>query len=140
MKYLLSLIILFTFSIKSFGQDVVIVPTHRSEKDAVYNYTMLEKKPLFGNATNKKDSEKALYDYIQKKVEILDIKKNVMAFISFEIHSDGSTQNIVIMRSIGGDEKFDKQAIEIISNLPKWKPASKNGKLVNSSFMVEVKN
>ena len=135
MKHILSLTILLTFSFNSFGQNS---PIATDKKTDLYNYHTLEDKPLFGDATNQEESEKLLDEYVQERIDSLELKKDYKAYISFEIHTDGSVQNVQV--SYGKDKKVNEKVVEIISELPKWKPASKNEELVKSSFLIEVKN
>ena len=66
MKILLVLSFITCYSLSSFAQDEVI---SISQKSDVYNYHVLENKPLFGNTSKKEDSEKAFKEFIQNQIQ-----------------------------------------------------------------------
>ena len=81
MKILLVLSFITCYSLSSFAQDEVI---SISQKSDVYNYHVLENKPLFGNTSKKEDSEKAFKEFIQNQIEgrrwrftFLDLKASI---------------------------------------------------------------
>lgn len=124
-----------SFSVYSYGQlDPVIDPNQKSD---VFNYSVLENKPLFGGAENYKKSEELLYEYVQLQLDSLGLEEGLKAYISFVIDIDGSVIDVSL--SYGKNAQFNQVALEIISKLPKWKPASKNGERVKSSFIIEIK-
>ena len=87
MKILLVLSFITCYSLSSFAQDEVI---SISQKSDVYNYHVLENKPLFGNTSKKEDSEKAFKEFIQNQIDSLDLNQGNKTFVSFEIAKDGS--------------------------------------------------
>jgi len=112
-----------SFSVYSYGQlDPVIDPNQKSD---VFNYSVLENKPLFGGAENYEESEELLREYVQLRLDSLGFEEGLKAYISFVIDKDGSVKNVEL--SYGKDSQLNQKAMEIISKLPKWQPASKNG-------------
>ena len=57
-------------------------------------------------------------------------------FTSFIIKQDGSIVNIKVIRGV--HEILDKEAIRVISLMPKWKPGYKDGKPIDVSFVIPV--
>ena len=124
-----------SFSVYSYGQlDPVI---NLNKKSDVFNYSILENKPLFGGAENYKESEELLHEYILTRLDSLGFEKGLKAYISFVIDTDGSVKNVEL--SYGKDSRLNQRAMEIISKAPRWHPASKNGEAVKSSFVLDVK-
>lgn len=135
MKYFLAATLFFCLSIDSSAQvDPVVDPNKKSD---VFNYSVLENKPLFGGAENYEESEELLREYVQLRLDSLGFEEGLKAYISFVIDKDGSVKNVEL--SYGKDKQLNQKAIEIISKLPKWQPASKNRELVKSSFVLDIK-
>ncbi|MBQ2590038.1 MAG: energy transducer TonB, partial [Prevotella sp.] len=49
---------------------------------------------------------------------------------------DGSISHAQIARSL--DPIFDKEALRVVNNMPKWIPGKQNGKTVRVSYNVPV--
>lgn len=58
-------------------------------------------------------------------------------FVSFIIEKDGSISNILVKRAIGGG--CEEAAVEMIKNMPKWKPGKQRGKPVRFQFILPIK-
>ena len=56
--------------------------------------------------------------------------------VGFIIEKDGSITHVKIYRSLSADT--DAEAIRVVGNLPKWKPAMQSGKVVRFQYMVAV--
>ena len=57
-------------------------------------------------------------------------------FVTFVVKSDGSIININVMRSVS--PVLDQEAVRVVSLMPNWKPARKDGVAVNCSFTLPV--
>jgi len=57
--------------------------------------------------------------------------------ISFNVNADGSIDNAWIVRSYS--ERYDKEAIHLVSKMAKWKPATKDDKPVKSKVLLTIK-
>jgi len=134
MKYFLAATLFFCLSIASNAQVDPIDPNKKSD---VFNYSILENKPLFGGAENYEESEELLREYVQLRLDSLGFEEGLKAYISFVIDTDGSVKNVEL--SYGKDSQLNQKAMEIIFKLPKWRPASKNGEAVKSSFVLDIK-
>jgi len=53
------------------------------------------------------------------------------------VKSDGHIQNILLTKS-NRDENLNRELVNIIQNMPAWKPAYKNNKPVDSYFFVDL--
>ena len=56
--------------------------------------------------------------------------------VQFVVEKDGSIANARVLRGI--DPELDKEAVRVISAMPKWKPGEQRGKPVRCKFTVPV--
>lgn len=56
--------------------------------------------------------------------------------VQFTVRKDGSIDDVVVVRS--ADPSLDKEAIRLISAMPKWSPGRQRGKAVHCKFTVPV--
>ena len=57
--------------------------------------------------------------------------------VSFVVNTDGSISDAKVTRSV--DPHLDKEALRVISKMPKWKPAKQNGKPVRCAFNLPLR-
>lgn len=57
-------------------------------------------------------------------------------YVQFVVERDGSISNIKVVRGV--DASLDKEAIRVISDMPKWKPGKQRGKAVRVSFTMPI--
>lgn len=83
----------------------------------------------------------AMYAYIVKNLKYPEAAKEKgiegRVFVSFIIEKDGSISNILVKRAIGGG--CEEAAVEMIKNMPKWKPGKQRGKPVRCQFTLPIK-
>ncbi|MBQ2386318.1 MAG: energy transducer TonB [Bacteroidales bacterium] len=83
----------------------------------------------------------AMYAYIVKNLKYPEAAKEKgiegRVFVSFIIEKDGSISNVKILRGIGGG--CEEAAVEMIKNMPKWKPGTQRGKPVRVQFNLPIK-
>lgn len=72
--------------------------------------------------------------YIQKNINFPDrarnLKKEGSLLLQFVVNTDGTTGDIMILRSI--EYSLDEEAIRLIKDSPKWRPAHQDGRLVKA--------
>ena len=56
--------------------------------------------------------------------------------VQFVVDKDGSITSPEVVRGV--DPYLDKEALRVISTMPKWKPGEQNGKKVRVKFTVPV--
>ena len=56
--------------------------------------------------------------------------------VQFVVDKDGSISNPEVVRGV--DAYLDKEAIRVISSMPKWRPGVQNGKKVRVKYTVPV--
>jgi protein TonB len=59
------------------------------------------------------------------------------AFIRFVVNTDGSIQDVQVLKS-SGDMYLDKEAVRVVTGMPKWKPGRQSGKAVRVFFTLPV--
>jgi protein TonB len=83
----------------------------------------------------------SMYAYIHKNLKYPELAKEKgiegRVFVSFIIEKDGSISNVKILRGIGGG--CEEAAVEMIKNMPKWKPGKQRGKPVRFQFTLPIK-
>ena len=56
--------------------------------------------------------------------------------VQFVVNTDGSIVDPVVIRSV--DPYLDKEAIRVVSAMPKWKPGEQRGKKVRVKYTLPV--
>ena len=83
----------------------------------------------------------SMYAYIQKNLVYPEKAKaegiEGRVFVTFTIEKDGSISNILIKRAIGGG--CEEAVVEMIKNMPKWKPGKQKGKPVRFQYVLPIK-
>ena len=70
------------------------------------------------------DGQAAMYSFIRNNLKFPNPKEMCMegnVYLNFCIEADGSITNIKVLKGLCAD--CDKEAIRVISIMPKWKPA-----------------
>jgi len=84
--------------------------------------------------------DKALKKYIENSTKYPEIalKNGIQGkvYVSFIIDKDGKVNDPQIARGV--DPVLDKEAMRVVSSLPKFKPGKQRGKVVNTSYTVPV--
>ena len=84
---------------------------------------------------------KALMKYLQENINYPRISRDNnsqgRALIRFVVNTDGSIQGAEVMRS-SGDIYLDKEAVRVVSGMPKWSPGRQSGKAVRVYFVLPV--
>lgn len=83
----------------------------------------------------------SMFAYIHKNLKYPELAKEKgiqgRVFVQFVIEKDGSISNVKILRGIGGG--CDEAAMEMIKNMPKWKPGKQRGKPVRFQYVLPIK-
>lgn len=82
----------------------------------------------------------ALQEYIVQNLkypaEAVKNKKEGKVIVSFVVMKDGSVSNIVVAKS--ADPLLDKEAVRVVSIMPKWTPGTNDGQPVNVKYMFPI--
>lgn len=57
--------------------------------------------------------------------------------VNFVVNADGSIVDVKVLRGV--DPYLDKEAVRVVSKMPKWKPGKQRGKAVRTSFNLPVR-
>ena len=108
-------------SVAKYGERAnngVIVVTLRYDKEAKFT------------------GEKPLADYVGERVKWPE-NYGVARFVArYTIETDGSFRLGTILQST--DHQFRKRVLKVLQSLPKWEPATKQGKAVESEYVLAV--
>ena len=111
--------------------DVMFVEPE-PEPDEVF--MVVEDQPEFPGGTA------ALLEYLRKNIKYPAIcrENNIQGkvIVTFVVNKDGSIVDIEVIKSV--NPSLDKEAIRVISQMPKWKPGSQRGKPVRVKYSVPV--
>ena len=82
----------------------------------------------------------ALMKYLGKNIKYPTISQEMgsagRVIVQFVVDKDGSISNPEVVRGV--DAYLDKEAIRVISSMPKWRPGVQNGKKVRVKYTVPV--
>lgn len=82
----------------------------------------------------------ALMEYLGKNIKYPEaaMKKGIQGrgIVQFVVEKDGSITNVKILRGV--DPELDKEAVRVVSAMPKWKPGTQRGEAVRVRFTVPV--
>ncbi|MBP7504912.1 MAG: M56 family metallopeptidase [Prolixibacteraceae bacterium] len=97
-------------------------------------YTVVEEMPEYpgGEAALRKFiSEKILYPVIAQENGIQG-----KVYVTFVVSADGSVKNAKIARGV--DPVLDKEALRVVSTMPRWTPGKQRGKAVNVFYTIPI--
>lgn len=98
-------------------------------------YQVVEKQPEFPGGMTA--LMKHLRDNIRYPDEARKQNKQGRCFVGFVVETDGSISDITIKKS-AGDEALDKEAMRVVSTMPKWKPGTQGGEAVRVQFTLPI--
>ncbi|RCR69165.1 TonB family protein [Larkinella punicea] len=106
-----------------------------AEQDKEGIFTVVEKNPEFPGGMQ------ALSDFIAKNMQYPEAARRAhvsgKVFVRFVINTDGSFQDVQILKGIGFGA--DEETIRIIKAMPRWKPGTQDGKPVRVRYNLPIK-
>lgn len=126
-------------SIEEMGDVVEVSDNANLVVEEVYEeetvFQVVEQQPEFPGGM------KALMKYLQENIQYPRISRDNnsqgRALIRFVVNTDGSIQGAEVMKS-SGDIYLDKEAVRVVSTMPKWSPGKQSGKAVRVYFVLPV--
>lgn len=122
MKHLVRLLFLFLFSVmpfcESFAQktkDKIVMAEFPGGQSALHEYLLTE---------------------LMNFCEELDVKETGEVLVAFSVGMDGSISGVRVVRS--ASEELDAAAVRVISKMPRWIPAKKNGRVVRADLTIPI--
>ena len=122
MKHLVRLLFLFLFSVmpfcESFAQktkDKIVMAEFPGGQSALHEYLLTE---------------------LMNFCEELDVKETGEVLVAFSVGMDGSISGVRVVRS--ASKELDAAAVRVISKMPQWIPAKKNGRVVRADLTIPI--
>ena len=115
-------------------KEALITEPVKAREEETKIFTVVEQMPSFPGGPS------ALMQYLSKNIkyppfaEENGIQGRVIC--SFVVERDGSVSDIRIARGV--DPSLDKEAIRVVSAMPKWIPGRQNGQMVRVKFTLPV--
>ena len=118
-------------------QEIIAAPIAapvEEDPDEHVIFKVVEKMPEFPGGNGE------LMKYFSNNVRypVVALENNIQGrvIVQFTVRRDGSIADVQVVRSV--DAHLDKEAIRLVSNMPKWKPGQQRGKAVHCKFTVPV--
>lgn len=129
-KSLVYIVFLISFSHFSFTSSISRVIVF--DNDSIYE--QVDVYPEFKGGIE--EFVQYVQDNLKYPMEAIDKNETARVFVEFVIDKSGQVRDAQLKRE--EKEYFEKAAIEVISEMPKWKPGLKNGKYVNTKVIVPI--
>ena len=115
------------------NENMNIVVEELPEEETIYN--VVEDQPEFPGGMQ------ALMKYLRDNIKYPSISRQNnsqgRAYINFVVNTDGSITDVEVMKSTN-DVYLDKEAVRVVSGMPKWKPGKQQGKTVRVKYTLPV--
>ncbi len=116
--------------------DIDIVVNVEEEKPIVeIVFDVVEELPEFLGGVEK------LYEYLGNNINYPEQAKDFSiqgkVFVQFVVWKDGTIKDVKVVK--GAHKLLNKEALRVITNMPKWKPGKQRGKKVNARFTLPIK-
>jgi TonB family protein len=106
--------------------------TKNGEDTSYYDYEIMPEFP---------GGEEALMRYLSTTIEYpSDALNNGIqgkVYVSFQILKTGNLSNIRVIKGVY--ESLDREALNVINNMPKWIPGRQDGECVNVNYTIPIK-
>ena len=109
--------------------DAAIIEEY--DTDEVIAFVPSEDMPVFPENIQKWLSKHVKYPQIA-----LENGVQGKVFVQFVVEKDGSVSNIKVVRGV--DASLDKEAVRVVSVMPKWKPGKQRGKAVRVAYTLPI--
>ena len=131
MRKIIILAALWTLASFAFAQEVKI---STAEADSSHLFIDYEENAQFPGG------DKACFKWIQEHIKYpesccVNIPQG-RVIVRFIVEKHGTIDSISVRRT--PDPLLSKEAIRVVSEMPKWKPARFNGKVIRSRFLLPV--
>jgi TonB family protein len=99
--------------------------------------TIVEKMPEFTGG------EKAKAEYFRKNIQYPKIEQEYgvqgVVYVTFIVEKDGSLSDVKVLRGIKSSPALNKEALRLVSGMPKWQAGMQNGKTVRVQYNMPVR-
>lgn len=126
------------------SEEVVVDVVEYDENAVVVVDEVVEEEQIFQVVEESAEfpgGMQAMYKWLSDNIQYPRISRDNNSqgrtILRFVVNSDGSIQNIQILKS-SGDMYLDKEAERVVSQMPKWTPGKQAGKAVRCWFTLPV--
>lgn len=113
--------------LRAVGDDSTV-----SDKEKVYQ--VVEQQPSFPGG--REELFKYLAYNVKYPIDAAENKIEGRVLVTFVIEHDGSISNVNVVNSVY--PSLDKEAIRVVSEMPKWIPGKANGKTVRVKYTIPI--
>jgi uncharacterized protein len=120
-----------------YGDYEVITPTvevEQREEEVLYFAEQMPEFPATFGTVQKFFQDSLRYPVVEKEAG-----KQGTVYVNFIVERDGSITNVKVAKGVPGAPGLDKEAVRLVSSMPKWTPAKMNGRTVRCSTTIPVK-
>ena len=115
-------------------KDAIVNEPVKPKEEENKVFEVVEQMPSFPGGTT------ALMQYLSKNTKYPPVAEENgiqgRVVCSFVIERDGSVSDVRIIKSV--DPSLDKEAIRVVSSMPKWIPGRQNGQMVRVKYNLPV--
>lgn len=129
-RLFISSILFFLGIIPLSAQDTIA----ESKPDTLIQITV-DKMPQYGSGLM--DYFKYLNDSLKYPMEAIENRIEGVVNIQFKVEKDGSLSNLKVTKSV--HPLLDQEAIRLISSMPAWNPATRNGKPIAAYIELPIR-
>lgn len=120
-------------------EETTLTPTEtvseNIEKNTETVFTVVEESAMFPGGQNELIKYLALNIKYPKQARVRGVEGFV--YVSFVVEKDGSLTDIKLLRDIGLG--CGQEALRVVKEMPKWKPAKLKGEIVRMQFNLPIK-
>lgn len=129
------------------SEEIEIVEEVEEETDEIFNFAVVENKPVYPGCENEPDEnakfmcfQQNIMKFISKNFNYPEMARQMgisgKVYVNFVIEKNGKVSNVVVARGV--DDSLDKEAVRLVKMLPKFTPAKQRGKPVRMSYTVPI--
>ena len=116
------------------AKEVLVTEPVKPKEEETKIFTVVEQMPSFPGGTG------ALMQYLSKNIKYPPVAEEMgiqgRVICTFVVERDGSVSDIRIARSV--DPSLDKEAVRVVSAMPRWIPGRQNGQMVRVKYTLPV--
>jgi TonB family protein len=124
------------FSVKFYNDVVEFIRVESIVNNVNEIFTVVEEMPEFPGGAME------MMRFIQKNIVYPQMAKEAglsgKCFLKFVVNTDGRISDIEILKGISKCVACDKEAVRVVSIMPKWKPGKQNGEVVSCFFDLPI--
>lgn len=129
------------------SEEIEIVEEVEEEEDEIFNFAVVENKPVFPGCENQATENdkfmcfnQNIMKHIGKNFEFPELARQMgiqgKVYVNFVIEKNGKVSNVTIARGV--DKLIDDEAMRVIKLLPTFTPAKQRGKPVRMQYTVPI--